>query len=136
MPHTKGATMSLNTCLSRWFHGCFWPGPKVGPKTHFFTIALEPIGSRNLHLWVVLYTKSLNTSHLALWDKWIDVESPSPRFALEGGGPNVVGKAAVLCSSNLARIVNTQSIIRGFVYKGYKGKKMSTLRDFIFIVDR
>ena len=30
---------------------------------------------------------------LALWDRWLDVESPSLRLALKGGVPNVVGKA-------------------------------------------
>ena len=43
--------------------------------------------------------------HLAVWEKWRDVKFPRLRFALKGGGvPNVVGKAALLCTSNLARI--------------------------------
>ena len=42
-------------------------------------------------------------ANLALWGKWLDVESTSLRFSLKGGVPNVVGKAALLCSSNLAR---------------------------------
>ena len=57
-----------------------------------------------------LNRRNFQKTDLALWDRWLDVESPL-RFATKGGVPNVVGKAAVLCSSNLAKIVNILSII-------------------------
>ena len=67
-------------------------------------------------------TQNSQKLDLALWGRWLDVESHSLRFALKGGVPHVVGKAAVLCSSNLAKIVNIRSIIRGFGYKRYPWK--------------
>ena len=74
-------------------------------------VSLHPLNRRNCQ-----------KANLALGDKWLDVEFLSLRFASKGGVTNVVRKAAALCSSNLAKIVNIRSTNRGFGYKGYNYK--------------